>query len=110
MATTKKYWRRITVDGENYRWMIRRKASYFNYIADAPMRFVVENAMGGLLIVTLSRPRLDSWFSDKGSSDFRPITPAEVADVIRRAKKQDWKTTEKSAPFSLKVEPVNSTQ
>ena len=103
MATTRKGWRRIVVDGENFRWTVRRKASYWDYIADAPMRFTVENAAGGLLTVTLNRPRMDSWFHAASEPNLRPVTPREVADLIRGAKRQGWNTTEKTKPRALSV-------
>ncbi len=100
MATTRKGWRQIVVDGEKFRWTIRRKANYFDYIGNSPMRSTVENAAGGLLTVTLNRPRSDSWFPD---ATLRPVAPSEVAHLIRVAKRQGWNTEEKSKPYSLLV-------
>jgi hypothetical protein len=84
----KKGSRRITVDGGDYRWRVRRKPSSCQGNAWTPLTFSVERteAPGNLLVVSLPCARPDNWLGRRTI----PVTPALVAASIRRALEQGW--------------------
>jgi len=98
MATTRKGWRRIVVDEKDYRWMVKKDASYFSNIHQNNMRFVVESSCGALLVVELNRPRLDYWLYPQSKEQMFPVTPHEVAQEIRNALREGWNSEVKGKP------------
>jgi hypothetical protein len=99
MALAKKGSRAITVDGQKFRWSVRPKPTYSQGLAWSPLSFAVE-AVGGAgcaLHVTLARPRPDNWLKKPSA----PVTPREVAAIIRRAMKSGWKPAEPGSPFEI---------
>ncbi|MBB5939036.1 hypothetical protein [Streptomyces zagrosensis] len=101
MALNKKGSRRITVDGTEYHWRIRRKPSYMQGLCWAPLTFAVEIADGDqpgtTLAVTSGQPHPSNWIDIKAE----PIRPADVAASIREARVQGWNPTSPGAPFML---------
>jgi hypothetical protein len=101
MALNKKGSRRITVDGIEYRWRIRRKPSYMQELCWTPMTYAVEAANGGqsgtTLIVTSGRAHPSNWVGVEAE----PIRPAHVAASIREARDQGWDPTRAGSPFWL---------
>ncbi|MGF1343735.1 hypothetical protein ACQSMD_27075 [Streptomyces flavovirens] len=88
MTLNKKGSRRITVDGIEYRWRIRRKPSYMRGLDWTPMTYAVEAASGSqpgtTLIVTSGQARPSNWVG----VETEPIRPAHVAASIREARDQ----------------------
>ncbi|MFB8024874.1 MULTISPECIES: hypothetical protein [unclassified Streptomyces] len=101
MALTKKGSRRITVDGIEYRWRIRRKPSYMQGLCWTPMTYAVEAASGSqpgtTLIVTSGQAHPSNWVG----VETEPIRPAHVAASIREARDQGWDPTRVGSPFQL---------
>ncbi|MFD8939139.1 hypothetical protein ACFV0R_28480 [Streptomyces sp. NPDC059578] len=88
MTLNKKGSRRITVDGIEYRWRIRRKPSYMQGLCWTPMTYAVEAASGSqpgtTLIVTSGQAHPSNWVG----VETEPIRPAHVAASIREARDQ----------------------
>jgi hypothetical protein len=82
MTLPRKGSRHITVDGTDYRWMIRRKPTYSQGLG-ATMTFAVGLAdrNGTTLVVDTGRPRPDNWLH----LATEPVRPAEVAAAVRAA-------------------------
>ncbi|MEU6002858.1 hypothetical protein [Streptomyces sp. NPDC047197] len=83
MALNKKGSRRITVDGIEYRWRIRRKLSYMQGLCWTPLTYAVEAASssqpGMTLIVTSGQAHPSNW----AGVEAEPIRPAHVVASIR---------------------------
>ncbi|CAL9327173.1 hypothetical protein [Streptomyces sp. SudanB182_2057] len=76
MALNKKGSRRITVDGIEYRWRIRRKPSYMQGLCWTPLTYAVEAASGSqpgtTLVVTSGQAHPSNWVG----AEAVPIRPA----------------------------------
>ncbi|MEV4743586.1 hypothetical protein [Streptomyces sp. NPDC049555] len=101
MALNKKGSRRITVDGIEYRWRIRRKPSYMQALCWTPLIYAVEAANGSrpgtTLIVTSNQAHPSNWVGAEAA----PVRPACVAASIREAREQGWDPTRAGSPFRL---------
>lgn len=101
MSLNKRGARRITVDGVEYRWRIRRNPSYMQALCWTPMTYAVEAVAGGrpgtVLIVTSGQAHPSNWVGAKAE----PIRPAHVAASIREARKRGWEPTRSGSPFEL---------
>jgi hypothetical protein len=88
MALPKKGTRKITVDGEGYRWMIRKQPTYGQGAFASQMTFAVEKIREPqrTLVVTTKVPRPDNWLRTPSAS----VTPAHVAEAIREARGRGW--------------------
>ena len=82
MTLTRKGSRRITIDGTDYRWTVRRKPTYTQGLG-ATMTFAVGLAdrTGTTLVVDTGRPRPDNWLH----LTTEPVRPAEVVEAVRAA-------------------------
>lgn len=100
MALNKKDSRRITVDGIEYRWRIRRMPSCMQGLCWTPLTCAVEAASGsqpGTLIVTSGQAHPSNWVGVEAA----PIRPAHVVASIREARDQGWGPTRVGSPFQL---------
>ncbi|MFD8922634.1 hypothetical protein ACFV0Y_33165 [Streptomyces sp. NPDC059569] len=101
MALNKKGSRRITVDGIEYRWRIRRKPSYMQGLCWTPMTYAVEainaDQPGTFLNVTNGQAHSSNWLG----LEAEPIRPAHVAASIREARSQGWDPILAGSPFQL---------
>ncbi|MET9933487.1 MULTISPECIES: hypothetical protein [unclassified Streptomyces] len=101
MALNKKGSRRITVDGIEYRWRIRRKPSCMQGLCWTPMTYAVEAASGSrpgtTLIITSGQARPGNWVGVEAE----PIRPVHVAAGIREPRNQGWDPTRVGSPFQL---------
>ncbi|AXG79731.1 hypothetical protein [Streptomyces paludis] len=101
MALNKKGSRRITVDGTDYRWRIRRKPTYAQAMCHAPMVYAVESAdpggPGTTLVVTTGQPHAANWLGTAPE----PVRPADVAAAIRQARGSGWEPARAGSPFQL---------
>jgi hypothetical protein len=101
MAIPKKGSRVIVVEGESYRWAVRRRPTYSQAIAQSPLSFAVELGTSGqtTLVVTVNASRPDNWVG----SPSKVITPAVVESAIRKALQQGWQPSEKGSPYALQL-------
>ena len=101
MALNKKGSRRITVDGIEYRWRVRRKPSYMQGLCWTPMTYAVEAADGSqpgtTLVVTSGQAHSGNWVGVKAE----PIRPGHVSASIRQAREQGWDPNRAGSPFQL---------
>jgi hypothetical protein len=102
MAIPKKGSRKITVDGNVYRWYIRHKPTYGQLLFQEIMTVAIER-LGehqlGILIVELKRGRPDSgWYTNT-----TPVTPKNIAEYIRTAHEKGWQADRAGKPFILKL-------
>ncbi|MER5479948.1 hypothetical protein ABT026_23705 [Streptomyces sp. NPDC002734] len=103
MALNRKGSRRITVDGREYRWRIRRQASCGQgCCGEAPLTYAVEaagtpRAAGTVLYVTTGHLRPDNVFC----SESVPVLPSQVAAGIRAALADGWRPAASGSAFRL---------
>jgi hypothetical protein len=99
MALGRKGSRRIVVDGTAYRWVLRRRPTYFQALAWTPCTFAVEHAgaPGTTLVVTTDQPHPSNWFGREAN----PVLPRDVARTIQSALSTGWVPTATGSPFLL---------
>ena len=102
MAIPKKGSRPITVDGSDYRWLVRRKPTYSQANGWTPMTVAVSSAVprASSLGATLAVNRPDAWVDAQNKA----ITPGNVAKLIRLAVARGWNPAAPGGPFKLDVE------
>jgi len=102
MALSKKGTRKISVDGVEYRWAIRKRATYCQAAFAWPMTFAVEciQAPQSVLVVTTTIPRPDNWLQKPSVA----ISPAQVAKAIRQAHQAGWQPEVRGSAFMLSVD------
>lgn len=91
--------RRIVVDGEPYRWRVRRSPTYAQGNAWSGLAFVVEHAdsPGAVLRVELPGARPDNWVE----ADAGVATPTDVARAVRLARAGGWEPRVPGEAFRL---------
>ena len=101
MAIPKRGSRKITVDGTEYRWSIRRKPSYGQAIEESGLTAAVElfDNPGATLVLTFPSNRPDSWITPGGPS----ITPSIMARCIRRSIENGWDAAAPGATFNMEI-------
>ncbi|MFE5998785.1 hypothetical protein ACFQ6C_18155 [Streptomyces sp. NPDC056454] len=101
MALNTKGSRRITVDGTEYRWRIRRKPFYMQGLCWTPITYAVEAGSGGrpgtILIVIGGQAHPGNWVG----AEAEPVRPVHVAASIRQARGQGWDPDRAGSPFRL---------
>ena len=101
MGIPKKGSRKITVDGENFIWLIRRNPTYSNLVMIGYLNVAVEHAeeTGSKLVIMTDRlvPK------DCNTIKLKPVTPSEVALWINKAIKAGWKPKKSGKPFEFIV-------
>jgi hypothetical protein len=99
VALTRKGSRQIVVDGDTYRWRIRRKPSYSQGVGQASFAFAVEDAAtpGTTLVARTGQPHPGNWLGLPAT----PIRPADVARAIRIARARGWSPHANGSPFIL---------
>jgi hypothetical protein len=104
MTLTKKGSRRIVVDGQEYRWQIRRKPTYSQDCEYGTMTVAVERFTnpGSALTIDTGRYRLDSciW---RYRTDGQSVTPSEIAQSIRDALAAGWRPADKGKLFRHEI-------
>ncbi len=88
MTLPKKGSRRITVDGVTYRWAIRKKPTYGEYLKWGGIRAVVElfDSPESILAIDFPFARPDAHGFQNGHS----VTPAMIAESIRQSVSDGW--------------------
>ena len=101
MGIPKKGARKITVDGENFIWLIRRKATYSQTAFGMGLNIAVEHAeeSGSKLVILTDKPHSKDWRINKAQS----VTPIEVSSWINQAIKAGWEPKKSGKPFELIV-------
>ncbi|MEV6373729.1 hypothetical protein [Micromonospora musae] len=102
MALNKRGSRRIVVDGNGYRWLVRRKPTYCQALTWSPLSFAAERADlpgGAALVVQLASPRPDNWLHVAGP----PVLPSMVAAAIRQALAHGWRPDRPGSAFILNL-------
>jgi hypothetical protein len=76
MTIPKKGSRKIHVDGNNYRWLIRRKPAY----AQSELHIAIEASEkpGATLVVQSNKPHPQNW----DTKAVTPVTPSDIAAAI----------------------------
>lgn len=99
MAIPKKGSRLITVDGDVFRWRVRRKPTYCQGNSWGPMTFAAEltDASGRILLVLLPCSRPDAWWGERTMA----IRPALVTATIRMALDHGWDPRQAGNAFEL---------
>lgn len=102
MTLPKKGVRQIQVDGETYRWMIRRKPSYWQEVFATDLSFAVEHATspGTTLLVLTNHARPDNIVG----GEYSIISPSLVVSSIKRAIQQGWNPTKNGSTITLEIE------
>ena len=96
MAIPKKGFRKITVDGNQFLWKVRKKISW-NERHNSPLGIPIQHISGGsILIVYLNFTR--SGYEE--NNEF-PITPSLIEKCIRKAIKAGWEYNEKGKQFEF---------
>jgi hypothetical protein len=102
MAMRKTGSRVVVVNGQRYRWRVRRSPTYMQGAYATALTFSVQREDGGsVLMIVADGPRPDNWLGRTGAV----ITPAVVADAIGRALAAGWQTGPGGKPFELALAP-----
>ncbi|MET8643998.1 hypothetical protein ACWEQ2_28525 [Streptomyces sp. NPDC004096] len=99
MTLGRKGSRRISVDGTDYRWRLRRRPTYSQALCWSPCTCAVEHAdrPGTTLVVTTNQPHMGNWCAREATS----VHPSDVANAIRCALRQGWVPAQAGSPFHL---------
>ena len=99
MAIPKRGARNIIVDGQPYRWYVRRKLTYRQGLCDSTMQIAVEHAEGKGCVLVASLPQFHTgnWLGGVTG----PVVPADVERCIRAALDDGWMPTQAGRTFVL---------
>ncbi|MCG7521280.1 hypothetical protein [Ruegeria sp. Ofav3-42] len=89
MAIPRKGTRTITVEGEDFRWLVRRKATFSQTdYGSGKIHIAIENATvkGAKLHIETDRPHPKDW----GTLKVEPVTPADITRWISMAVQMGW--------------------
>ena len=90
------------MDGESFRWRVRSRPTYDQAVFEGSMTVAIELASppGCPLVVDLPRSHPGNWLGDSSP----PVTPAEVAALVRQGLRAGWQPTESGSAFKLQGE------
>ncbi|GAB1545419.1 hypothetical protein NUACC21_80950 [Scytonema sp. NUACC21] len=99
MAISKKGSRLIVVNGDRYRWRIRKKPTYSQGNVWNTLTVAVEKAEnpGATLIIEMPQAHPCNWMGEKPV----PVLPSNVENCIKRALELGWKPSEPGSTFEL---------
>lgn len=99
MAIPKRGSRNIVVNGESYRWYMRRKPTYRQGLCEEVMSFAIEHAevKGSVLIAELPQYHPGNW----RGAEIVPLVPANVARCIQTALARGWQPKQPGKTFVL---------
>ena len=99
MTLPKKGSRKIVVDGNNYRWYIRKKPTYNQAIDENNLTAAVElyKNPGSTLLIDFMCPRNDSWLSG-GKVE---IGPKHISIAVKQAISEGWEPDAAGCKFEL---------
>lgn len=101
MTIPKKGSRPITVDGQDYRWFVRRKPTEGAGSGSNPLTVAVSSDVprSASLLVTLATNRPDASLH----SEVTAVTPGDVAELIRVAIRHGWDPAKPGSAFRIDV-------
>jgi hypothetical protein len=102
MAIRKTGSRRIVVDGVEYRWRIRRRATYSQIdYGSGTLHVAIESAeqAGAVLVLITDRPHPQDCVPRR----LMPATPSDVAGWVRQAIRAGWMPSKPGPQFSLRL-------
>lgn len=99
MTISKKGSRQIVVDGDRYRWYIRRKPTYSQALMQPKLTVAVEHFAnpGTTLIVEMPQPHPSRWMNYL----VVPVLPSDIEGIIRLAISQGWQPTTVGSSFEI---------
>ncbi|NEU71076.1 hypothetical protein PI95_000415 [Hassallia byssoidea VB512170] len=99
MAIPKKGSRLIVVDGDRYRWRVRRKITYSQCNGWTKLTVAIEHfdKSGATLIVKMPQGHPKNWTWEP----VVPVLPCDVEYSIRQAIAKGWKPSEPGSSFEL---------
>ena len=103
MAIPRKGSRKITVDGENYRWLIRRKATYGQVdYGVGRLNVAIEHAdiKGAVLCIYTDKDHPQNYARSVDVS----VTPADIAKWIKEALTLNWNSKKQGSQMYVKIE------
>ncbi|TDF35664.1 hypothetical protein EYS14_19865 [Alteromonadaceae bacterium M269] len=89
--------RKILVNENEYRWLIRKKPTYSQGAFASPMIIVIESniAPSCVLKVILSAPRKDNWLGEPSMQ----VTPKDIKGFIEKAMSEGWEPHKNGGVF-----------
>jgi hypothetical protein len=92
--------RQIIVDGEVYRWSIRRRPTHCQHDFGCYLNVAIENAKftGTTLIVEIPQAHPSTIWASK---EIIPVLPSDIECCIRQAIAQGWKPLQLGSSFQL---------
>lgn len=101
MTIPRKGSRPIVVDGIEYRWRVRHRPTHSQGVLDHSLTVAVDAAEGArcTLVVDLAQSHPCNWLGDPA----RPVTPAEIAGLIREARQRGWEPMQAGKAFRMSV-------
>lgn len=99
MTIPKKGSRQIVVDGECYRWYIRRKPTYCQALMQTQLTLTVEHLThpGTTLIAELPQPHPSHWMNHP----VVPVLPSDVERIIRLGIAKGWQPPKDGGSFAV---------
>lgn len=104
MAIPKKGSRRIVVDGQPFRWLIRRKPTHTQWeggFFEAAVQLAAVPA--SVLVIELGRTRPDVKWGEKPDIS---VTPQMIAECIRQAIENGWQPSLPGKQFVLDASKI----
>ncbi len=100
MGIPKKGSRKITIDGENFIWLIRRKATYSQTAFGIGLNVAVEHAeeSASKLVIMTNKLHPKEW-----NTTVKPVVLSEVELWIHQAIKAGWEPKKPGKPFEFIV-------
>ncbi|MDT0584361.1 hypothetical protein [Brumicola blandensis] len=107
MSLPKKGSRKISVDGQDYRWSIRSKPTYSEGAFACGMTAAAElyDSPVSTLLIVFDAPRPDNWLLQDGKN----ITPKMIEASIKASIEDGWKPKEKEG-FKFEFKAINNGQ
>lgn len=102
MSIPKKGTRKITVGATDYRWLIRRKATYSQTdYGNGCMHVAIEHAEtpGTTLLIHTDRKHPKDW----ATKEVIAVTPSDVSKWITQALELGWKPAEQGSQWTVEI-------
>ncbi|MDR1888354.1 MAG: hypothetical protein LBQ81_03085 [Zoogloeaceae bacterium] len=103
MAIPKTGSRKISVEGYEYRWLIRKKATYSQAdygIGCLHVAIDLLHEPGTTAVIVTDYPHPQDW----ATVEVRPVIPFDVSNWILRAIELGWAPSAKGSPMMFKLE------
>lgn len=99
MTLANKGSRQIVVDGDRFRWYIRRKPTYSQALMQTRLTVAIEHFThpGTTLIVEMQQPHPSHWMN----YPVVPVLPSDIERLIRLGIAQGWQPTKVGGSFTI---------